>query len=64
MVTTRECDKDTDPLEIKMSTVAITKNGLIPFTLFSLSSSQWNILFPSYKGNAEESFTLHYTMRL
>lgn len=63
-ITTRECNKDTDPLKIKMSIATITKNRLIPSTLFSLILDQWNILAPSYKGNVAESFTLCCTMRL
>lgn len=39
-VTTGDCSKARDPLKIKMSIVTITKNGLIPSTLFSLIPGQ------------------------
>jgi len=40
MVTTREHNKDTDPLKIKMSIVTITKNILISSALFALILGQ------------------------
>ena len=64
MVTTREHNKDTDPLKIKMSIVTITKNILISSALFALILGQWNFLGPSYKGDIAESFFLCCTMRL